>query len=48
MPLRIYFRGGIAKVEMGLGKGKRNYDKRESKKRDAVNRDIQQELNRRG
>lgn len=48
VPLRIYFRGGIAKVEMGLGKGKQNYDKRESKKRDAINRDIQQELNRRG
>ena len=48
VPLRIYFRGGRAKVELGLGKGKRSYDKREAKKKDAVKRDIEQELGRRG
>ncbi len=47
VPLRIYFRGGWAKVELAVGKGKRSYDKREQKKRDAVERDIQQELRRR-
>ncbi len=47
VPLRIYFRGGWAKVELAVGKGKRSYDKREQKKRDAVERDIQQELGRR-
>ena len=47
VPLRIYFRGGWAKVELGVGKGKRAYDKREQKKRDAVERDIEQELRRR-
>jgi SsrA-binding protein len=47
VPLRIYFRGGWAKVELGLGKGKRAYDKRESKKKAAVQRDIDQELRRR-
>jgi SsrA-binding protein len=45
--LRLYFRGGRAKVELGLGKGKRSYDKREAKKKDAVKRDIEQELGRR-
>lgn len=28
VPLKIYFRDGRAKIEIGLGKGKRQYDKR--------------------
>lgn len=47
VPLRIYFRGGWAKVELGLGRGKRAYDKRESKKKAAIKREIDQELRRR-
>lgn len=47
VPLRIYFRSGWAKVELGLGKGKRAYDKREAKRKDAVRRDIERELSRR-
>ncbi|MCC6465999.1 MAG: SsrA-binding protein SmpB [Planctomycetes bacterium] len=36
VPLSIYFRGGYAKCELGLCKGKKLYDKRESlKERDA-------------
>jgi SsrA-binding protein len=37
VPLRIYFNPrGIAKVELGLARGKKNYDKRETvKKREA-------------
>ena len=36
IPLRVYFKRGYAKVELGLGKGKKLYDKREDiKKRDA-------------
>ena len=35
IPLRLYFVKGKVKVEIGLGQGKREYDKRESiKKRD--------------
>jgi SsrA-binding protein len=35
VPTRLYFRAGKVKVEIGLAKGKRLYDKRESiKKRD--------------
>ena len=47
VPLRIYFRSGWAKIELGLGKGKRSYDKREAKKHEAVKREIEQELRRR-
>jgi SsrA-binding protein len=41
VPLRIYFKGGKAKVEIGLGKGKRLYDKREDLKRKAVEREVE-------
>jgi SsrA-binding protein len=35
LPLRLYFRRGLAKVEIGLARGKRQYDKRQDiKKRD--------------
>ena len=30
VPLRIYFTHGIAKVELGLGRGKREYEKRQA------------------
>lgn len=41
MPLRIYFNDrGIAKVEMGLGRGKKLHDKRESTKKADVQRDL--------
>ena len=48
VPLRIYFRGGRAKIELALGRGKRSYDKRDAKRREAAQRDIEQELRRRG
>lgn len=36
IPLQIYFRGGYAKVEIAVARGKRKFDKRESiAKRDA-------------
>jgi len=36
VPLRIYFKGGRAKVDLALAKGKRQYDKRQAiAKRDA-------------
>ena len=41
IPLKIYFVKGRAKVLVGLCKGKKNYDKRESIKE----KDIQRELN---
>jgi len=41
VPLKIYFKDGKAKVEIGLGKGKRLYDKREDLKRKAMEREIE-------
>ena len=36
VPTKLYFKNGMAKVELALGKGKKLYDKREAiKKRDA-------------
>lgn len=40
IPTRMYFSRGKAKVELGLGKGKRQYDKRQAMKR----RDAQREI----
>ena len=42
IPLRIYFSKGWAKVELGLARGKRAYDKR----RDLARRDAQREIER--
>ena len=44
IPLSLYFQHGFAKVELGLGKGKKLYDKREDiAKRDA-NREVERAL----
>ena len=40
IPLRIYFKGPYAKVEIALAKGKKNYDKREDIKKKDVERDL--------
>lgn len=39
VPLRLYFRKGRVKVEVGLAKGKKDYDKRETIKRREVDRE---------
>lgn len=39
IPLRIYFRRGRAKVELGVCRGKRDYDKRETLKRRTADRE---------
>jgi len=47
VPLRIYFNEkGYAKLEIGLGKGKKNYDKRESIKQRDTDKEIKRYLNR--
>ena len=40
IPLKLYFNRGLAKITIGVCKGKKNYDKKESIKE----RDIQREL----
>ncbi|MGM8365888.1 SsrA-binding protein SmpB [Virgibacillus sp. W0181] len=40
IPLKIYIKNGFAKVLVGLGKGKKKYDKREDLKQKQLKRDI--------
>ena len=40
IPLRLFFKGRWAKCEVGLGKGKREWEKREDIKRRDVNREM--------
>ncbi|GAX03176.1 SsrA-binding protein [Secundilactobacillus pentosiphilus] len=40
VPLRIYIKNGVAKVLLGVAKGKHEYDKRETIKRREQNRQI--------
>ncbi len=45
VPLRIFFNGkGLAKVELGVGKGKTQIDKRETLKRKLADREVQRTL----
>lgn len=44
IPLSIYFKGQRVKVEIGLARGKKLYDKRESTKEREANRDMERAL----
>lgn len=44
IPLKIYFKNNKVKVLLGLCKGKKNYDKRETIKERDINRKIQRDL----
>lgn len=44
VPLEIYFKNGKAKVSMALVKGKKLYNKRETLRKRAINRDMQRDL----
>ena len=44
VPLRVYFRGPYAKVELALARGKRAYDKRETVARRDRDRDMQRAI----
>lgn len=41
IPLRAYFKRGIVKVELGLGRGKKTHDKRQAIKAREVRREIE-------
>lgn len=45
VPVSLYFQGSIVKVELGIGKGKKLYDKREDLKKKDQERYIQQHMN---
>ena len=40
VPIKLYFKGNVAKILIGLAKGKKNYDKREVEREKAIKRDI--------
>ena len=44
VPLRMYFRGGRAKVEIAVARGKKEYDKRESAKKQEAQREIRRAM----
>jgi SsrA-binding protein len=48
VPLRMYFKRGRAKVELGIARGKHLYDKREALKRADHERDMKRVLSRKG
>ncbi|MEE2738637.1 MAG: SsrA-binding protein SmpB [Planctomycetota bacterium] len=45
VPLRLYFRRGLAKVEMALARGKKIHDKRRSIKEKTAQREMRRALN---
>ena len=47
VPIRIYFSHGLAKVELGLGRGKRQYEKRRAIAERESRREIQRAAGRR-
>jgi len=44
IPLKLYFKDGRAKAEIGLAKGKKQYEKRETIKKKEADREIQREM----
>ncbi len=44
VPLRLYLKDGVAKVELGLAKGRRQYDKRQVIAKREAERDMQRAL----
>ncbi len=47
VPLRLYFKHGIAKAEIAVARGKKTYDKRQSEAKKDAERQMQRELGRR-
>ena len=48
LPLRLYIKDSLAKVEVALARGKRLYDKREAIARHDADREIERAIKRRG
>ena len=45
VPLRLYFKGSIVKVELGLCRGKHTYDKREALKQKDIKKAVDRQSN---
>jgi SsrA-binding protein len=48
IPLQLYFKKGKVKAELGLARGKKLYDKRETMRKRAVQREVERSLKTRG
>ena len=48
IPIKIYFERGYAKMEIGIGRGKKLYDKREALAERDVERELRREMAERG
>jgi SsrA-binding protein len=48
VPLRMYFKEGRAKVELGLGRGKARFDKRQALKKKQQKREMDRAIRRKG
>jgi SsrA-binding protein len=48
VPLRVYFAHGLAKLELGLGRGKRRFEKRQAIAEREHRRDMERAVRRRG
>jgi SsrA-binding protein len=44
IPLKLYFKDGRAKVELGLARGKKLYDKRDTLRRKVAEREVERSL----
>ena len=44
VPLRMYFKNGRAKVELGLARGKKLYDKRDTLRRKEAQREVERSI----
>ncbi|WP_102028625.1 SsrA-binding protein SmpB [Salirhabdus sp. Marseille-P4669] len=44
VPLKMYIKNGVAKILIGLGKGKKKYDKRDDLKQKQAKRDIERAM----
>ncbi len=47
VPLSIYFKKGIAKVELSVARGRKTFDKREALKKQDAKREIDRAMRRR-
>ena len=47
LPLAMYFKNGRAKVEIGVGRGKQQHDKREAIRKKEMDRDIRRAMSQR-
>jgi len=45
VPLKMYFKRGVAKVLLGICRGRQRHDKRDKMKKEAARREIRQQMN---